>query len=344
MKFGELADWVRGRLLDFLPNWLDFIPADWPDWALFLAAPIVIFVVIGLALDRIFELFKKSKKGFQSTGRLIQGRSIEDPSPATEEGQAAIQRSVEQIRAEMGAKFDAIMAAVSPPAGAASLGVETEAAKKGAVVKLVTDAAPAAKEAARGFAKGDVLAGFDLLEREARSAEAEAAEKWRRLGALASGVDTARARAAYEEAFKLQPEDFWTCVELARLRRRAGDLRASREAALAADRTARTERESSVALDEIGDVLVLAGDLSGATARFEESLKVREGLAERNPGSAEAQRDLIVSYAKLGESFPHQGWWSKGLAVCERLVAEGRLAPADAWMLDHLRKRAAADA
>ena len=140
MKFSELADWVRGRLLDFLPDWLDFIPADWPDWALFLAAPIVIFVVIGLALDRIFELFKKSKKGFQSTGRLIQGRSIEDPSPATEEGQAAIQRSVEQIRAEMGAKFDAIMAAVSPPAGAASLGVETEAAKKGAVVKLVTDA------------------------------------------------------------------------------------------------------------------------------------------------------------------------------------------------------------
>ncbi len=86
-----------------------------------------------------------------------------------------------------------------------------------------------------------------------------------------------------------------------------------------------------------------AGDLEGAKARFEGSLKVSERLAEKNPGSAAAQRDLMVSYAKLGEILPHQGWWANGFAVCERLVAEGRLAPADAWMLDHLRKRAAED-
>ena len=97
-------------------------------------------------------------------------------------------------------------------------------------------------------------------------------------------------------------------------------------------------------MNKLGDVLVKAGDLSGATARFEASLKVSERLAETNPGSAEAQRDLIVSYAKLGEVVPHQGWWSRGLAVCERLAAEGRLAPTDAWMLDELRERAAGEA
>jgi tetratricopeptide (TPR) repeat protein len=251
---------------------------------------------------------------------------------------------VEQMRTEQAAKLDAIMAAVSPPAGAASLGVESEAAKKAAVVDLLADDAPAAQEAARGLAKHEVRAGFDTLEREARSAEAKAAEKWRRLGALATGVDTARARAAYEEAFKLQPEDFWTCVALARLRREAGDLRAAGEAARAAARAAQTKREQVVADCEIGDVLVLAGDLEGAKGRFEESLEVRERLAEQNPGSAEAQRDLIVSMNKLGGVFPRQGWWSKGLAVCQRLVAEGRLAPADAWMLDDLRNRAESDA
>ncbi len=143
----------------------------------------------------------------------------------------------------MAAKIDAILAAVSPAAGAEPIGVEAEAAKKGAVVRLVTDTAEAAERAARDIARGDVSGGFDILANEARAAEAEAANKWRRLGALAVGVDTARARAAYEEAFRLQPEDFWTCVELARLRRKAGDLAASRQAAEAAERAARTERE-----------------------------------------------------------------------------------------------------
>ena len=195
----------------------------------------------------------------------------------------------------MKAKIDAILAAVSPPSAEPALGNEAEAAKKGAVVGLVTDTAPAAREAARDLARGDVREGFDVLERQARIAELQAAEKWRRLGALARGIDTARARAAYEEAFRLQPGDFWTCVELASLRRQAGDLRAALEAARAAETAARTERERFVANITLADVLVLAGDLQGAKARFEASLLVSERLAEQNPGSAEAQRDLSVS-------------------------------------------------
>ena len=201
----------------------------------------------------------------------------------------------------MKAKIDAILAAVSPPSAEPALGNEAEAAKKGAVVGLVTDTAPAAREAARDLARGDVREGFDVLERQARMAELQAAEKWRRLGALARGIDTARARAAYEEAFRLQPSDFWTCVELASLRRRAGDLRAALEAARAAETAARTERERFVANITLADVLVLAGDLQGAKARFEASLLVSERLAEQNPGSAEAQRDLSVSMNKLGD-------------------------------------------
>mgnify|MGYP000971259681 CR=1 FL=1 len=67
-------------------------------------------------------------------------------------------------------------------------------------------------------------------------------------------------------------------------------------------------------------------------------------LAAQNPGSAQAQRDLVVSYAKLAGLFPGQGWWAKAHEVCARLAADGRLAPADAWMLDVTAKQAAAEA
>ena len=64
----------------------------------------------------------------------------------------------------------------------------------------------------------------------------------------------------------------------------------------------------------------------------------------RNPESAEAQRDLIVSYAKLAGIFPRQGWWARAHAVAARLAREGRLAPVDAWMVEDSRRKAEADA
>ena len=73
------------------------------------------------------------------------------------------------------------------------------------------------------------------------------------------------------------------------------------------------------------------------------SLAIAERLARDNPGSAEAQRDVIVSFAKLGGLFPGQGYWAKAQALVQRLMDEGRLAPADAWMLEDTRAKAAAD-
>jgi tetratricopeptide (TPR) repeat protein len=343
MDYHNLMDWARERLLDVLPVWLDPIVAAWPDWALFVATPLVIVVVIGLGLNQAIELVKKSRKGYRQAHSLLQGKPIDDPSPATKEGQDAIQRALDEARAQnaaMHAQIEAILAAVSPAAGAPPLGVEAEAAKKGAVVRLVTDTAAAAREAARDLAQGDVRGGFDVLEREARMAEMQAAEKWRRLGALARGVDTARARAAYEEAFHLQPGDFWTCVELARLRRKAGDLRAAIEAARAAERAARTEREHTVAESGLGDVLVLAGDLEGAKARFEASLRVRERLAAQNPGSAEAQRDLWVSLWRLVQMDAAGVTWDHVLERMEAMKARGTLLPTDERFLDEARRRA----
>jgi len=304
MDFEKFAGWIRGRLLDFFPEWLDSIPDSWPDWLLYLVAPVVIVLLMGLILNAIFDLIRKARRGFQDAGKIAKRSSIEDPNPATEEGQAGIQVELENARAEsaeMRAMIEKILATVSPSDVRAPLDLETQAAKKSAVVNLITDSAPDARKAAEDLALGDARSGFDTMEAEARAAEAEAAEKWRRLGALATGVDTRRARVAYEEAFRLQPEDFWTCIALARLRRQSGDLRASEEVAVASGKIAGSDREKIIANTEIGDVLVQAGDLASARARFEQGLEVREQLARQNPGSAEAQRDLSVSLERVGD-------------------------------------------
>ena len=118
------------------------------------------------------------------------------------------------------------------------------------------------------------------------------------------GVDTAKARAAYEEAFRLQPEDFWTCVELARLRRESGDLNGAREADLAFERAAQDVRERSVAATTLGDVLREGGDLAGAKARYEEGLEISERPDRDTPGSAAAQLLAAKDWLKDGAFVP----------------------------------------
>ncbi len=121
------------------------------------------------------------------------------------------------------------------------------------------------------------------------------------MGALARGVNTAKARSAYEEAFKLQPDDFWTCVELARLRELSGNTDSAREAAEAAAGLARGERNLAIAKSELADVRLKLGDLNGAWYGYREAAIALRRLAEKNPGSAEARRDVSVSMNKLGD-------------------------------------------
>lgn len=106
---------------------------------------------------------------------------------------------------------------------------------------------------------------------------------------------------------------------------------------------AQAQRDVWISLNRMGDVRSKAGNIDGAIAHFETGMQISKRLADFNPANVEAQRDLIVSYAKLGEVCPGQGWWAKGLAVCEQLVAQGKLQPADSWMLDDLRRKADAD-
>ena len=143
-------------------------------------------------------------------------------------------------------------------------------------------------------------------------------------------------------------------VKLGDVAVKAGDLAAARTAfeesldvlaklAAANPGSAEAQRDVSVSLNKLGDVAVKAGDLADARTAFEESHDVLAKLAAANPGSAEAQRDVIVSLAKLAQMTGEVAYWKQALPIVEKLAAEGRLAPADAWMLEDIRSKSAAE-
>jgi hypothetical protein len=70
-------------------------------------------------------------------------------------------------------------------------------------------------------------------------------------------------------------------------------------AALTAARRTGNERDESVALNELGDVLVAQGNLAEALKSFRDRLAIRDRLAKAAPGNAGWQFDLVVSNWKL---------------------------------------------
>ena len=75
---------------------------------------------------------------------------------------------------------------------------------------------------------------------------------------------------------------------------------------VAAD-TAANDRDRSVSLNELGDVLIAQGDLGGARGRYQEGLDIFKRLAAADPSSAALQRDVGASLNKLGNVLVAQG-------------------------------------
>ena len=195
------------------------------------------------------------------------------------------------------------------------------------------------------YADGDRLGADPVIEEILRAenmaidaaamaaANREKAAKLRRLATLRLEMKdrgektTADLVAIWQEVLDLDPRDHWGWVELRRLYQEAGRLDKARYAAEQALGEAADDRARSVSLNELGDVLVAAGDLAGARGRYAEALAVRTKLAKDNPASAEAQRDLGVSYTKLGDVALEGGnhahaadFYRKSLLIMEPLV------------------------
>ena len=143
---------------------------------------------------------------------------------------------------------------------------------------------------------------------------------------LAQG-DLAGARARYDES-------------LAIVRRLAAADTIERLTA-AGPSPARLQRDVSVSLGKIGDVLLYEGDCAGARARFEESLAIAQRLAAANPASAALQRDVWLSLWRL-QRFPESGvTWARVAAAMEGMDRGGVLAGADRRWLEQARANAA---
>lgn len=75
--------------------------------------------------------------------------------------------------------------------------------------------------------------------------------------------------------------------------------------------SAQAARDLSMSLKMLGDVYlarVESGDADRAVAQFEQSLKIDQWLYAANPRSAQAARDLSLSYERLGEFYRARGW------------------------------------
>ena len=105
----------------------------------------------------------------------------------------------------------------------------------------------------------------------------------------------------------------------------------------------RAQRDVWFSLNKLGDMTLKTGNINNAIAYFEAGFQISKKLAALYPQNTEAQRDLIISCTKLGDTCPSQGWWSRALAICERLSKEGMLSTSDHWMLEDLYKRSAND-
>ena len=192
--------------------------------------------------------------------------------------------------------------------------------------------APTALEA---LAQGDMVPAVEFLrqkmeERLSLAGEARrgAADAARQLGTILKLVISAGALSAFRQAAECDPKDFWTWIEIARLEQVAGTLDAARKAMDAALQTdVGDERLRSVALADLGDVLVAQGNLPEALKSFRDGLAIAERLAQSDPGNAGWQRDLSVATNEIGDVLVAQGnlpealkSFRDGLAIRERLA------------------------
>ena len=80
-----------------------------------------------------------------------------------------------------------------------------------------------------------------------------------------------------------------------------------------------TYQESlAAAYDEVGDVLVLQGQLSEALQAFRNGLAVRESLIKAQPDNADLQRSLAVSYDRIGFVLEQRGDFKEALEAHRR--------------------------
>ncbi len=105
------------------------------------------------------------------------------------------------------------------------------------------------------------------------------------------------------------------------------------ESAQNTDDTAVARHRRSVALDNIGNILVQTGDLPAAEAAFRQALEIAERLAREEPDNPNWQRGLAIGLSRMGDLLQERGDLSGALShqrrALEILDQLGQQAPED---------------
>jgi tetratricopeptide (TPR) repeat protein/pimeloyl-ACP methyl ester carboxylesterase len=158
----------------------------------------------------------------------------------------------------------------------------------------------------------------------------EAAIAYRNLGAIAGLADPKSALQAYEKAALLDPGDIESLFWAGWIEIQYGDLG---KAQMRLEHVLKLAEQGNQADYKywarvgLADIWQKRGDLKAALKSYSDSLAIAERLAKSDPGNAGWQRDLAVSYEKIGDVQEAQGdlkaalkSYSGSLAIAERLA------------------------
>ncbi|MCR2833226.1 tetratricopeptide repeat protein [Parerythrobacter lacustris] len=197
--------------------------------------------------------------------------------------------------AELHAKIDAMAAQIgeSKPDQATSF---AEAAGK-----LVDSGDEEDIERARAIAEGRPEDAADTLMADVHAGKSRNAERARQAARIYAPFAPGKAKTAYEEAVALDPTDFWSWIELGRMRAQYDGIASARACFAAGLQHAADERDEMVLHVEFGKLLLAEGQLYDARSHYTASLTIAERRAAARPDEIERLRDLSVNFDKLGD-------------------------------------------
>ena len=173
------------------------------------------------------------------------------------------------------------------------------------------------------IAEGQVDEGVNLL---TQYTETESARHWRTLGDLLKNISVERSLAAWQKSLAIDPEQLQVHIDIIRMYRIAGDLSAANKQLVVARQYDTTPYQQTLLFDEIGNIKVQQGDLSGALEAYQQGIDIARTLAASESNS-EQQRNIYVGLIKIGEIYIKQGDIDKALQVYdEGLVRAEKLA------------------
>jgi tetratricopeptide (TPR) repeat protein len=158
----------------------------------------------------------------------------------------------------------------------------------------------------------------------------EAAIAYRNLGAIAGLRDPKRALEAYEKAASLDPGDVGSLFWAGRIEIDHGDLDEAQTPLERVLELAETDDQTHYkywAYIGLGGIWRKRGDLKAALKSYSDSLAIAKRVARSDPGNPNWQREVSVSYNKVGEVQVAQGdlkaavkSYTEALTLRERLA------------------------